>query len=48
LTTRSNKAIAQWKKEEANLKMEQLDEKRRKEVEDKAKADCIEMQETSG
>jgi len=36
----SNKSAAKCKKEEGRLKMEQLAEKRKKEVEDKAKAKC--------
>ena len=42
-TTGSSKTVAQQKKEEAKLKMEQLATKRKKEVDDKAKAECTAM-----
>jgi len=37
----SSKTATQRKKEEAKLKMEQLDVKRRKDADDKAKVECI-------
>jgi len=40
LSTGSSKSAVKQKKEEARIKMQQLDERRKKEVEEKAKAEC--------